>query len=82
VDEGRIGCDYNGAVWFQAKGNGPRYALNGKARSKYPGIEPIWAMDKAFMAASRKAAGGVDTGVVRLNITDLLEAARALCSNP
>lgn len=43
VRAGKVGCDYNGAAWFQPAGGAKRYGLNSDAYGKYPKIEPIWA---------------------------------------
>lgn len=63
VDEGVLRCE-GSSVIFRAEGTD--YAVNGTARSEYPGIEPIWKKDP-------------DVPGTRINIGDVLDRGLELC---
>lgn len=66
VPEGVLRCR-NMAVTFTAP-DGTTYAVNGTARSKYPGLEPIWKPHPEVSGA-------------RMDIGPLLNKGLTLCGN-
>ncbi|WP_394334220.1 DUF2511 domain-containing protein [Mycobacteroides abscessus] len=65
VSEGTLECN-NMAVTFRTQ-DGATYAVNGTARSKHPGLEPIWKPSPEVPGA-------------RVNIGPLLNAGLKLCN--
>lgn len=77
VSSGYLGCDGD-AVWF-ATLDGTAYAVNGTAHGRYEPIEPIWLIDQKMMG-ELKAAGAGGGPTLRVNIGDLIQEGRKLCS--
>ena len=77
VSAGYLGCE-GSAVWF-ATPDGTTYAVNGAASGRYKPIEPIWSADQKMMG-ELKAAGAGRGPTLRINIGDLIEEGRKLCS--
>lgn len=80
VERGRLGC--NGMEYYFLAEDGKRYGLNGLATEKagYAAIEPIWAIDEKSMSEFRKAGGGEEPPVLRINIGDMIKEAGKTCS--
>lgn len=76
VASGYLGCE-GSAVWFSTL-DGVTYGVNGAA-SQYKDIKPIWASDEKMMRELR-AAGAGSGPQVKINIGDLIDEGRKLCS--
>ncbi|MFN3387461.1 MAG: hypothetical protein ACK40O_00905 [Allosphingosinicella sp.] len=69
VDRGRIGCE-QGLPYFEDEG--VRYALNGRARARWPYAEPVLQTDDS-LPPDRNG------WQARVNPRDVLDEARKLC---
>jgi hypothetical protein len=65
VEEGTLFCEAPSRVAFRAP-DGTTYAVNGTARQKYPGIDPIWRPNP-------------DLPGTKISLGDLIPMGLALC---
>ena len=74
VPRGRIGCEQS-FPYFEA--GGVRYALNGRARSRWDYVEPLLKVDEQSWNVIRR----IDPHgyVPKIDPMDVRDAARALC---
>ena len=76
VDGGRLGCDPGDFLWFEF--DGQRWALHGRARSRYPYADPILRVDERLVRQLR-SAGDTNPYEPRVSVQDAMEEARKLC---
>jgi hypothetical protein len=81
VEGGMVGCT-GLAAWFQAP-DGTVYGVNGFATQAqgYADITPIWLEDERANEAWRRQTGAAPEHPLKINISDLLNRANALCED-